>query len=339
MDISITAVVRKMNLKIIAAIIVIAIAIVGSVAYVELPYRSNPKLQIATTTSLYDTGLLDNIASYYKEHYDVSLFFIPAGTGQAIQQAKMGEADLLLVHAPSSENTFMQSDNMGVVRKIFAYNFFVIVGPADDPAGIENLTPTAALQKIVQAGIAGNAKWVSRGDGSGTHIKENQLWIKAGFSMSQLRENSWYIEAANKMGATLNMANEMRAYTLSDMGTYLKFYKDGLIDLQILVGETKDLLNVYSVMAVNPTAYPELNFNGSVDLLKWLVSDEGQNFIGNYGVSDYGQALFYPTVQLLEENTNPTIAGWIRDYAFLSYDNQKWECPPPYRAGQDNLYR
>jgi len=334
-----------LNPKIIVAAVVISIAIVGAVVYVELPYRSSPKLQIATTTSLYDTGLLDNIASYYKEHYGVSLFFIPAGTGQAIQQAKMGEADLLLVHAPSSENTFIQSDNMGVVRKIFAYNFFVIVGPADDPAGIENLTPTAALQKIVQAGIAGNAKWVSRGDGSGTHIKENQLWIKAGFNMSQLRENSiagphlWYIEAADKMGPTLTKANEMRAYTLSDTGTYLKFYKDGLINLQILVGETKDLLNVYSVMAVNPTAYPELNFSGAVDFIKWLVSDEGQNLIGNFGVSDYGQPLFHPTVRLLKENTNPTIAGWIRDYAFLSYDNQKWECPPPYRAGQDNLYR
>ena len=103
---------RKLNPKLIVAAVVIAIAVVGAVVYVELPYRSSPKLQIATTTSLYDTGLLDDIASCYKEHYGVSLFFIPAGTGQAILQAKMGEADLLLVHAPSSENTFMQSDNM-----------------------------------------------------------------------------------------------------------------------------------------------------------------------------------------------------------------------------------
>lgn len=336
---------RKLNPKIIVAA-VIAIAVVGAVVYVELPYRSSPKLQIATTTSLYDTGLLDSIASYYSEHYGVSLFFISAGTGQAIQNAKMGEADLLLVHAPSSENAFMQSDNMGAVRKIIAYNFFIIVGPADDPAGIENLTPTAALQKIDNAGNAGNpnVKWVSRGDGSGTHIKENQLWKKAGFDISQLRENSsdWYLEAGTGMGATLNMANNMQAYTLSDIGTYLKYYTDGLIDLKILVGEHKDLLNVYSVMAVNPTNptyyYPDLNFSGAVDLIKWLVSDEGQSFIGNFGVSDYGQPLFYPAVQLLEENTDPTIAGWIRDYAFLSYDNQKWECPPPYRAGQDDLY-
>jgi tungstate transport system substrate-binding protein len=324
-----------MNPKIIVVAAVIAIAIVGAIVYIELPYRSSPKLQIATTTSLYDTGLLDYIASYYHEHYGTSLFFIPAGTGQAIQHAKMGEADLLLVHAPSSENTFMQTDNLGVVRKIIAYNFFVIVGPAEDSAGIENLAPTAALQKIIQVG---NVTWVSRGDGSGTHIKENQLWKKAGFDMLQLRENSWYREAGMGMGATLNMTNEMRAYTLSDIGAYLKYYKDGLINLKILVGEHKDLLNVYSVMAVSPTAYPELNFSGAVDLIKFLVSNEGQNLIGNFGVSNYGQQLFYPAVQLLKENTDPTIASWIRDYAFLSYDNQKLECPPPYRAGQDNLY-
>ncbi len=327
-----------MNHKIMTVAVIGTIFIVGAVAYVELPYRSKPKLQIATTTSLYDTGLLDSIASYYQQRYGVSLFFISAGTGQAIQYAKMGEADLLLVHAPSSENTFIQADCLGVVRKIIAYNFFAIVGPADDSAGIENLSPTAALSKIADAGRAGNAKWVSRGDNSGTHIKEGSLWTKAGFSASQLREESWYREAGTGMGATLNMANEMRAYTLADMGTYLKYYTKGLIDLKVLVGQGADLLNVYSVMAVSPSAHPELNFSGALDFIKFLVSNEGQNLIGTYGVSEYGRPLFFPAVQLLNENTDPTIASWIRNYAFLSYDNQKWECPPPYRAGQDNLY-
>lgn len=321
-----------------ATAVIAAIFIVGAVAYIELPYRSRPKLQIATTTSLYDTGLLDSISSYYQQRYGVFLFFISAGTGQAIQQAKMGEADLLLVHAPSSENTFMQVDGLGVVRKIIAYNFFAIVGPADDQAGIENLSPTAALSKIVDAGRAGGAKWVSRGDGSGTHIKEGSLWTRAGFSTSQLREESWYREAGTGMGATLVMANEMRAYTLADMGTYLQYYTKGRINLKVLVGQGTDLLNVYSVMAVNPSVHPELNFSGAVDFIMFLISDEGQNLIGNFGVSEYGRQLFYPAVQLLRENTDPTIAGWIRDYAFLSYNNQMWECPPPYRVGQDNLY-
>lgn len=324
-----------MNHKIMAAAVIF---IVCAVAYIEIPHRLNPKLQIATTTSLYDTGLLDSIAGYYQQHYGTSLFFIAAGTGQAIQHAKMGEADLLLTHAPSSENAFIQVDNLGVVRKIIAYNFFVIVGPADDPAGIENLSPTAAFSKIVDVGRAGNARWVSRGDDSGTHIKESSLWVKTGFSTSQLREESWYREAGTGMGATLNMANEMRAYTLTDIGTYLKYHIRGLIDLKVLVGQGEDLLNVYSVMAVTPSTHPELNFSGAVDFIRFLVSDEGQNLIGSYGVSEYGQPLFYPAVRLLKENTGPVMADWIRDYAFISYDNKKWECPPPYRAGQDNLY-
>jgi tungstate transport system substrate-binding protein len=330
----------NLNYKIMAAAVVVVCVIVGALVYVEYPYRTNPKLQISTTTSLYDTGLLDNIASYYQQNYGVNLFFIPAGTGQAIQYAKDGNADLVLVHAPSTENTFMQVDNVGVVRKIIAYNFFTIVGPAADPAGIENKSPTAALSAIAAAGRAGLAKWISRGDNSGTNTKEKSLWTKVGYSPDNLLENngSWYISASQGMGATLIMANEQGAYTLSDIGTYLKFQGDGSINLKKFSENVKDLLNVYSVMAINPTLHPELDFDRAVDFIKFLVSDEGQNLIGNFGVGDYGWPLFYPTVRLLKENTDPTIAGWIRNYAFFSYDNQKWECPPPYRAGQDNLY-
>jgi tungstate transport system substrate-binding protein len=140
------------------------------------------------------------------------------------------------------------------------------------------------------------------------------------------------------MGAALTMANEQGAYTLSDIGTYLKFQGDSSINLKKFSENVKDLLNVYSVMAINPTLHPELDFDRAVDFIEFLVSDEGQNLIGNFGVGDYGRPLFYPTVRLLKENTDPTMVGWIRDYAFFSYDNQKWECPLPYRAGQDNLY-
>jgi len=329
----------NLNYKIMAAAVVVVCVIVGALVYVEYPYRTQPKLQISTTTSLYDTGLLDAMATYYQDKYGVNLFFIQAGTGQAIEHAKRGDADLVLVHAPSTENTFMQVDNVGVVRKIIAYNFFIIVGPAGDPAGIENKSPTAALSAIAAAGRAGQAKWISRGDNSGTDTKAKSLWTKAGFSTDNLREErSWYVESVRGMGQTLIMANQMRAYTLSDIGTYLTFSKEGSIDLKTFVENSKDLLNVYSVMAINPILHPELDFNRAVDFIKFLVSDEGQNLIGNFGVSDYGQPLFYPTVKLLRENTYPTMAGWIRDYAFFSHDNKKWECPPPYRAGQDNLY-
>jgi len=320
-----------------ALIIVVGCFIIGALVYIEWPYRSGQRLQISTTTSLYDTGMLDTIADYYKQNYRVSLFFISAGTGQAIEHAKRGDADLVLVHSPSMENTFMQVDGVGVVRKIIAYNFFVIVGPEDDPAGIHNLSPTEALSTIVTSGRSRQSEWVSRGDDSGTHSKEKKLWTKAGFSSDDLREESWYVESGTGMGATLNMANQMRAYTLADIGTYLKYRSDNLIDLEILVAQSKDLLNVYSVMAINPEIYPELNFNNAVDFIKFLVSDEGQNIIGNYGVGDYGQPLFYPAVSLSLENTDP-ITDWIREYAYLSYEGQSWECPPPYRAGQDNLY-
>jgi tungstate transport system substrate-binding protein len=323
-----------------AAAVVVVCVIVGALVYVEYPYRTQPKLQISTTTSLYDTGLLDAMATCYQDKYGVNLFFIPAGTGQAIEHAKRGDADLVLVHAPSTENTFMQVDNLGVARKIIACNFFIIVGPAGDPAGIENKSPTAALSAIAVAGRAGQAKWISRSDNSGTDTKAQSLWTKAGFSTDNLREESghWYVESVRGMGQTLIIANQMRAYTLSDIGTYIMFSKEGSIDLKTFVENSKDLLNVYSVMAINPTLHPELDFNRAVDFIKFLVSDEGQNLISNFGVSDYGQPLFYPTVKLLRENTDPTMAGWIRDYAFFSYDNKKWECLPPYRAGQDNLY-
>jgi len=329
----------NLNYKIIAAAVVVVCVIVGALVYVEYPYRTQPKLQISTTTSLYDTGLLDAMATYYQDKYGVNLFFISAGTGQAIEHAKRGDADLVLVHAPSTENTFMQVDNVGVARKIIAYNFFIIVGPAGDPAGIENKSPTAALSAIATAGRAGTAKWISRADNSGTDTKAKSLWTKAGFSTDNLREEtSWYVESGTGMAATLNMASQMQAYTLSDIGTYLAFSGEGSIDLKTLVENSKDLLNVYSVMAINPILHPELDFDRAVDFIEFLVSDEGQDFIGDFGVSDYGQPLFYPAVRLLIENTDPTMDGWIRDYAFLSYDNQKWECPPPYRAGQDNLY-
>ena len=329
----------NLNYKIMAAAVVVVCVIVGALVYVEYPYRTQPKLQISTTTSLYDTGLLDAMATYYQDEYGVNLFFIPAGTGQAIEHAKNGDADLVFVHAPSTENTFMQVDNLGVVRKIIAYNFFIIVGPTEDPAGIENKSPTAALSAIAAAGRAGQAKWISRGDNSGTDTKAKSLWTKAGFSTDNLREErSWYIESVRSMGATLIMASQMQAYTLSDIGTYLTFSEEGSINLKKFSENAKDLLNVYSVMAINPILHPELDFDRAVDFIEFLVSDEGQNLISNFGVSDYGQPLFYPTVKLLRENTDPTMAGWIRDYAFFSYDNKKWECPPPYRAGQDNLY-
>lgn len=311
------------------ALILAATISISALAAVEIINRSEKKLMIATTTSLYDTGLLDQIAENYKSKYGVSLYFIALGTGQSLEHARRGDADAVLVHSPKLENIFL-TENSGGARKIIAYNFFSIVGPAEDPAGIENSTPLEALQKIFQA----KATWVSRGDNSGTHTKEKSLWQSAGFELDNLDGESWYLESGSGMGSTLRISSERRAYTLADMGTYLKYNKDNMIDLDVLVGSGEELLNVYSVMTVNPENHPNLNFGGAVEFIEFLVSDEGQNLIGGFGVSDYGLPLFNPAVKLLQENSDPQIAGWIREYAFLEGS----ECPEQFRLGQDALY-
>jgi tungstate transport system substrate-binding protein len=318
----------------VAVIVVLALGSVLAFGYIDLRQRNEPKLKVATTTSLYDTGLLDFIGSYYENKYDTKLLFNPVGTGQAIAYARMGEADVLLVHSPSQELSFMK-DNFGVCRKIIAYNFFAIIGPPGDPDNITGLTPLNALKKIVESGRAGKASWVSRGDNSGTYTKENSLWTKDNFNISQLRTENWYTEAGAGMGQTLLIANQRRAYTLTDMGTYLKYVTQNAIDLAVFDNQGKDLLNVYSVYAVNPAKVTGVNFDNAVALIKFLVSDEGQGIIGNFGISQVGQQLFYPAVNLLKENSDPQMAGMIRQYAF--FDN--YECPPAYRAGQDELYQ
>ncbi|MCS7131450.1 MAG: substrate-binding domain-containing protein, partial [Hadesarchaea archaeon] len=301
--------------------------------YVELGQNRKPELRVATTTSLYDTGLLDFIGNYYREKYGKKIIFIPVGTGQAIYLAKMGEADIIMVHSPNAEFQFMR-ENLGIARKIIAYNFFVIVGPPDDPAGIKDSSPIEALKKLAVAGKAGVTSWISRGDNSGTHIKEKDLWVAAGFDISNLRRESWYIESGTGMGTTLWITNQKRAYTLADIGTYLRYFNHGLIDLRLFVSGGKELLNVYSVMIVNPKISPQINFEDAVLFIKFLISEEGQAIINNYGKDEYGQPLFYPAVKLLKEDAKVEIVSWIKEYAFF----ENAECPPIYRSGLEELY-
>jgi len=289
--------------------------------------RGQNRLIVSTTTSLYDTGLLDTIEERYLELYNIKLDFIAAGTGQALEHARNGDADVVLVHAPSTEYQFL-SENVVGARKIIAYNFFNIVGPSDDPAGIKGLSPVDALKKIATTG----ATWISRGDNSGTHIKEKSLWKKADI---QPAGQAWYIESGTGMGQTLMIASEKRAYTLTDTGTYLKYQEDGLIDLEVLVESGKDLLNVYSVMAVNPEKNPNVNFNGAIKFIEFLVSESGQATLEEFGKKEYGVSLFNPAVQLLKTNADTEVADWIRGYAFL----ENSECPLRYRLGQEQLYK
>jgi len=323
---------RTLVVWVVLLVCVVIVSVAGTTYYLAGASRRE-RVIVSTTTSLYDTGLLDFIEAEFEAEYPIDLNFISVGTGIAIQHAQRGDADLILVHSPKDELKFL-TDGTGVNRKIIAYNFFAVVGPETDPARIRDTAPLQALSKIVESGRNGTARWVSRGDNSGTHAKEKSLWADAGFDWTALTRESWYINAGSGMGETLKKADYFSAYTLADMGTYLKYEKDGLISLKVLVEEGKDLLNVYSAIAVNQTLHQSVNFQGAMAFVKFLISEQGQQIIEDFGRDEYGQSLFYPAVGVLTENTEPTIAEWIRDYAF--FDDT--ECPLQYRRGYPELY-
>jgi len=323
---------RNIVIWIISLVLVAVVSVAGTTLFVG--NASKKKLVISTTTSLYDTELLDTIEDQFETKYPtIDLYFISVGTGLAINHAQRGDADMILVHAPSKELTFMKG-GYGTCRKIVAYNFFAIVGPETDPANIKDLPPIQALSNIVNAGRDEEAKWISRGDDSGTHTKEKQLWTIAGFNWTLLREEDWYEEAGTGMGKTLQVADNLDAYTLADMGTYLKYHKDGIILLKTLVTQGEELLNVYSAIAGNRTKHSHINFDDAITFTEFLISEEGQEIIASFGKDVYGQSLFYPAVNLLKQNTDPTIAQWIRNYAFFD----GYECPPEYWDNHPELY-
>jgi len=315
-----------------ALIGVVVVSVAATNYYFRVSVRE--RVIVSTTTSLYDTELLDAVENEFEAKYPIDLNFISVGTGIAIQHAQRGDADLILVHSPSDEKNFL-TGGTGVNRKIIAYNFFAIVGPESDPADIKGVQPLQALSKIAQSGRDGTTKWVSRGDNSGTHSKEKSLWAAAGFNYANISKESWYINAGSGMGETLKKADYFEAYTLADTGTYLKYYNDGLVTLKVMMEQEKDLLNVYSAIAVNQTLHASVSFNGAMTFIKWLVSEEGQQIIEEFGKDTYGQSLFSAAVKLLKENTDPTIAQWIRDYAY--FDGT--ECPSQYRVGYSELYQ
>ncbi len=325
---------------------VLATVIVVASTLVYFNYFAKRRLFISTTTSLYDTGLLGVIESDYESTHSVDLNIVAVGTGIAIQQAKNGDADVVLVHAPSVELDFLEG-GYGVNRKIIAYNFFTIVGPVDDPAQIQGKTATEALSSIVAYGQnmadqSGQTQiWVSRGDNSGTNSKEKSLWTAAGYDYTELSTEPWFASTGQGMGATLNVANQKNGYTLSDIGTYLKFHADGSIAIVSLIVEEQSLLNVYSVMAVNTetvqanqSIHSKINFNDAMDFIEYLISPSTQQMINDYGIDTYGESLFHEAVQPLKDNAPQPIVSWIQDYAF--FDGS--ECPPQYRNGYAELY-
>jgi tungstate transport system substrate-binding protein len=316
----------------IAAVAVTIIVIAGTLAY--LYFSPTPRLIVSTTTSLYDTGLLDAIKTQYEATHKVDIYFSPQGTGVALANAAAGEADVVLVHAPSSEYPYLANGTL-VCRKIIAWNYFTIVGPASDPAKIRGKNATDALKSILTYGRnqTGTIVWISRNDASGTYTKEVSLWKSAGYNWTKISKEPWFTSTGQGMGATLQVTDQKNAYTLSDLGTYLKFYESGTISLAALIkGPDYSLLNVYSVYAVNPQVVSNVSFSQAIAFIEWLVSDSGQQVIKSYG--NYSQPLFYGAVQPLKNNSPQPDVSWIEQYAFFNGT----ECPTQYRASQNQLY-
>ncbi len=282
-------------------------------ATVSPTVTSGTKVLLATTTSLYDTGLLDYLEPIFEEKYKVDLLITSQGTGKAIEIATRGDCDILAVHSPSQEEAFMAGGH-GINRRCFAYNYFIIVGPANDPAGIRGMKPEDAFTKLMTMGKAGTpgVSLVSRGDNSGTHSAEKNIWKAAGYNYTTdvQKSGNWYIEAGRGMGETLQLASEKQAYTLTDEGTYLAY--KGNLGLVPVIEQGDILLNVYSVITVYTPTQPSEKIAMANNFVNFLTSPEIQTAIGEFGKEKYGKNLFTPMAgecsQFRCDCTNPATA-------------------------------
>ena len=245
---------------------------------------------LATTTSTQDSGLLDVLVPAFEKAGGYTVKTVAVGSGQAIEMGGRGEADVVLAHSPAAEEELMAAGK-GRSRRTVMHNDFVIVGPGSDPARIKGSTPTAAMKRIARA----RAPFISRGDDSGTHTFELKLWEKAGVKPS----GSWYQESGQGMGATLQIANDKDAYTLSDRGTYLA--TDSAKDLKILVEGDASLLNVYHVIDIPQANGKRVNAAGGKAFADWIVSAPAQEMIRAFGVEKYGEPLFSPDAGKTDE--------------------------------------
>ena len=244
----------------------------------------NAVLRISTTTSVNDSGLLPYLQPYFEEDTGYKMEVTSAGTGAAIKKGETGDADALLVHAKASEEEFIDG-GFGVERVPFMYNYFVIVGPEADPAGVAKCTTAAdAFKAIADAGQT----FVSRGDDSGTNKKELQIWEAAGIDPNG---QDWYVNAGAGMGATLTQTAERQGYTLSDKGTFLS--NDAKESLKILLGESEDMKNTYTMIAVSPDKWPDTNIDGANAFIAWMTGDKASELIAKYGTEEYGEPLFF----------------------------------------------
>jgi len=276
-------------------IFTILLAIVALVIILSMtPVQAQEKtIILATTTSTQDSGLLDVLLPVFEKKSSYFVKTIAVGSGQAMAMGQKGEADVLLVHSPAAEKKFI-ADGFGINRKIIMHNDYIIVGSSEDPAKIKGTKSTPeAFKKIASAA----ALFLSRGDNSGTHAKENDVWKAAGIKPEGQK---WYQQTGLGMGQTLNVANEKKGYTLADRGTYLSLKKN--LKLDILMEGDAILLNVYHVIEVNPVKWPKANAAGAKAFSDFMVAKETQEMIRTYGVEKFGSPLFFPDAGKKEED-------------------------------------
>ncbi len=252
----------------------------------EATKPADSTLILATTTSTQDSGLLDVLIPLFEEQTGYTVQTVAVGTGATLKMAEEGNADVLLVHAPSSEEALMDA-GWGKDRFLVMHNDFIIAGPMADPAGIEGMTVVDAFKAIADA----KAPFITRGDDSGTHKAELALWKKAELDPTTFSPD-FYINSGQGMGASLTIASEKGAYILTDRATYLAGKEN--LDLEILVEGDAALLNVYHVITVNPEKWAKVNYEGALAFAKFLTAPATQGIIGKFGVNEFGQPLFFP---------------------------------------------
>lgn len=269
----------------------IAALLLGLIAAVPAA-GERPVVILSTTTSTQDSGLLDVLVPRFEKKTGYTVKPISVGTGQALALAARGEADVTLAHAPDLEKKYL-AEGAFLNRRLVMYNDFVLVGPPDDPA---NVKPTGTAAHALKLIARHEAPFLSRGDNSGTHRLEQSLWTRAGIEP----RGAWYIESGRGMGAALVIADDKRAYALTDRATYLAFRKR--LELVVVLEGDKSLLNIYSVMEVNPANGPRVNASGGKAFADFLVSPEAQAVIRTFGVDTYGRPLFIPVAGMKEDD-------------------------------------
>ncbi|MGA7166345.1 MAG: extracellular solute-binding protein [Pseudolabrys sp.] len=263
----------------------LALAAATVLASATVATAQDKSIVVSSTTSTQDSGLFGHILPLFKAKTGIDVKVVSQGTGQALDTGRRGDADVVFVHAKSAEEKFL-AEGEGVKRYPVMYNDFVLIGPKGDPAGIKGMKDVAKALQVIKDQ---QADFISRGDRSGTHIAEINLWNGSGIDIDK-EKGPWYKSVGQGMGAALNTANASNAYVLSDRGTWLSFKNKG--DLQILVEGDKRLFNQYGVMLVNPAKHPNVKKDLGQQFIDWLVSPEGQKAIADYEIN--GEQLFYP---------------------------------------------